>query len=162
MSGGLYSHPAAHVDRPASIDLCSMAGRHMVAVPEPQAEAARLHAWAVTLSGPDWSSMVPPPKHNPQHLPLVVLIVHHDRCPEGTTLDPQRSQPPPESNDPISPRHLIGRRTNGQGMPHSTRLPVWPGSCYSTHGQTPHPNSASAVPQPPSIAQSPWGVGNFL
>ena len=70
-----------------------MAGFHMLDVSELHGEAARLHAWVVTSSGPQKPSVVQPLKCARQHLPLVVLMVHQDRCPEGTTSDPRGLNP---------------------------------------------------------------------
>ncbi len=56
-----------------------MSGHHMLVVPESQEEGARPHARVVTTSGPSWPSTVPPPKRDPQHLPLVVLKICHPR-----------------------------------------------------------------------------------
>ena len=79
----------------------------MLAIPEPQGEAARLHDWAITSPGPYWSSVLPPPKRGMQILPLVVLNVHYARCLEETTPVPRGYQPPPVCDDPTSLRHSL-------------------------------------------------------
>jgi len=89
-----------------------MAGLNMLAVPEPQGEAARPHAQAVTSSGPYWPSVVPPPRGDPQQPPLVVLMVHDDRCLEGNISDTQRSQPPSPVTQPARDTHLEGAPMN--------------------------------------------------
>ena len=60
----------------------------MLAVSDPQGEDARLHAQAITSSDPYWPSVVPAPKRGLQHLPLVVLMVHHGLCPGGAAQGP--------------------------------------------------------------------------
>ena len=127
-----------------------------------QAACSGGHLIRPLLDPHDWPSVVPPLKRDPQRLSLVVLMVHHDRCPEGTTSDPQRSQPPPGSGDPTKLRNPLGWQPDGQDTPHSTRLPVGPGSCHSTRGRTPCPNPASAAPQLPGPSQSPRGEISHL
>ena len=122
----MYSY-LIHTVRLVSIAQPSIAGLYILAVPEPQGETARPHTRAVISSGPYWSSVVPPPRRDPRHLPLVLVTVHDNRHLGGTTSVPQRSQTLPGSGDPTGPRRLLRRPPNGQGTPHSTKLPAGPG-----------------------------------
>ena len=85
-----------------------------------------------------------------------VIMVHHDRCPKGTTSDPERPQPLEGPATSLA-QDSLGRRPDGQGTPHSTGLLMGSGSCLNTHGQTPCTNSTSAAPQLNPISQG----GNF-
>ena len=92
-----------------------MASCHVLDVSELHGEAARLHAWVVTTSGPQQPSVVQPLKCAPQHLPLWsswYTMTGAQKEPLRPPPEPlRRSQPPLDS---ISPTF---RDTGSDGTP---------------------------------------------